>query len=262
MLLAGDLPGLENKVTISKGTCFFKVLAADAWIDLGYIEEYKVNVTVQKVPVKRHRGGLAVKAKDIVKEIEGKGNFVAVSLTDEIIQYFLSSSAGASSTVTTDSVADESVTPIKLDKWSEIKDDGVHVKGLTAITVKKGAVVLTEGTDYKIDTVHGHLSILSTNGNTIVDDDATIVISCTYATVTKKRYGAGSQNQIKGHVKFMGDPVHGKKLVVLGYASLVPNGDIALIAEEPTKLTFDIEYEINSAYASLFLMDDEGTVTQ
>lgn len=143
--------------------------------------------------------------------------------------------------------------PNNADKWTCV------------VTGSPSTATMTLGTDYLLEATQGLIMVLSTNGKGVVDD-ANVLVSATYASVTHNRVDAGTKNQWKVHIWFIGDPLGGVKQEIKGYANLKPSGELGGISEEEQVFTFDFKFQEHASYVDangarvLFQYYDYGNV--
>jgi hypothetical protein len=101
---------------------------------------------------------------------------------------------------------------------------------ITVTSVKKGATVFVEGTDYTVNKASGLIMVLA--GGAILDDD-TLLWSGTVPAVTSSQVYALSNGNIEGVLKFVSsdDQVGPRQLVTVYRLSLNPTGTMALITD-------------------------------
>lgn len=144
-------------------------------------------------------------------------------------------------------------TPNNADKWT------------CEITGTPSTATMALGTDYLLEATQGLIMVLSTNTKGVVDD-ASVTVSASYAEVIHNRVDAGTKNQHKVHIWFIGDPLGGVKQEVKGYVNLKPSGELGGIAEEEQMFTYDFKFQEHDSYVDadgakvLFQYYDYGNV--
>jgi hypothetical protein len=112
----------------------------------------------------------------------------------------------------------------------------VQYSNVTAVTGIAG----TLGTDYLLDLNAGLVMFIGTSWSYGVDDVTPVVTATANAnrTITK----GGTLTSLKGDLYFVGDPPQGRIIDIMGYCSLTPNGDFALIGEDWMQVQFNVEF--------------------
>jgi hypothetical protein len=127
--------------------------------------------------------------------------------------------------------------------------------GTVTWTIRK--LTYVPGTDYILDTEVGLIQPISEGE---IKDAQVLAIDFSHAAITVKKISAATARSIVGHLWFVGDPPKGKILDIKGYASLVPNGDFAVIGDNWTNFGFNVTFQTNEAYGGLYDVIDRGTV--
>jgi hypothetical protein len=128
----------------------------------------------------------------------------------------------------------------------------VQYSNITAVTGIAGA----EGTDYIFDKAAGLVMFIGTSWTEGVSDVTPVVTATANADRTMTK--GGTLTSLKGDLYFVGDPPQGRVLDIMGYCSLTPNGDWALIGEDWMQVQFNIEFLEVAGQAELIKVIDRG----
>jgi hypothetical protein len=243
-----------NDYTIGRGKLLFKLDGTNGYLDLGNCPDFKITVGVETKEHFSSRAGLQTKDLEVVTRQTATGSFTLDEPVIENIRLFIMSTAPASINQTGASWSAEAMT-VYHDLWIDM---GKKVLDTIVITGTGGSPTYVLDTDYEIDLTDGLLKALSTGS---IADAESVEVSGNYGTVTISRVQSAQSTTVKGHVMFLGNPPAGRKLDVVGYASLLPEGDFSLIGEDWLEMGFTMEFLTNSAYTGLFDLKDKGVVT-
>jgi hypothetical protein len=243
----------SNDYTIGRGKLLFKLDGTNGYLDLGNCPDFKITVGTETKEHYSSRSGLQVKDLEIVTRQTATGSFTIDEPVIENIRLFIMSTAVASIDQTGGSWTSEAMT-VYHDLWIDM---GKKVLDTIVIKGTGGSPTYVLDTDYEIDLNDGLLKALSTGA---ISDAESVEVSGNYGTVTINRVQSAQATTVKGHVLFVGNPPAGRKLDVLGYASLLPEGDFQLIGEDWTEMAFTMEFLSNSTYNGLFDLKDKGVV--
>lgn len=118
-----------------------------------------------------------------------------------------------------------------------------YVNGATTISDLTSATVTgkVEGTDFVLDKPAGLFMALSSG--TIAANSTVAFATTVYgANSAKTSIKGGTLTSLKGDLYFVGDPPQGRIIDIMGYCSLTPNGDFALIGEDWMQVQFNVEF--------------------
>ncbi len=227
--------------------------------DLGNSPQFNLTVTVEDRRHKNSRDCLAfTDARFIISQEVGL-SFQLDEINFENLSDFLSGSTETYDNPHDVTHTDVSITlTVKLGRWYELrKANGTRVYNLDAagvvFTIEKDAttdVLLVEGTDYEIDKQLGLVRFKSTAVN-IVNGDPVIWTITTGATTPKNldQVNALERSQVEGALLFIQDNSAdcGQKTEYRFHkVSLTADGDLSLIGDEETVMSFTGVAEVNS----------------
>jgi hypothetical protein len=243
-----------NDYTIGKGKVLFKLDGTNGYLDFGNAPDFKITVGIEKKEHYSSRAGVSTKDLEVVVKQTATGSFTLDQPVIDNIRYFIMSTAKASIDQSASSWTDEAMTV-----YHDLYID-MGKKSLTniVITATGGSPTYVLDTDYKIDTDDGLLMALSSGS---ISDAESVEVTGDYGAVTINRVQSAQATTLKGHVMFIGNPPAGRKIDVVGYVSLLPEGDLQLIGEDWTEMVFNMEFLTNSSYNGLFDLKDKGVVT-
>lgn len=112
----------------------------------------------------------------------------------------------------------------------------------SSIVVKNGATTYKVNRDYiLINAAAGVLFIPDTAANTIVDG-TTLTVTYDYNALVIRKITGGTNTRVEGYLRFVGDPTVGPRFEAeLWKVVVVPEGDIAMIADDFKDLSITIE---------------------
>lgn len=253
-----------NDYSLGRGILYFSPLDSNgkpgAWRDLGNAPEFTVTLESEELEHQSSRGGLKVTDKEVVISQSASCAFSLDELNHQNIAIFLSGDSVAS--ITNGTVAGFSeyqmITAVELGRWYDIVNaSGVRCYDLTSsagLTVEKSGapdVLLVEGTDYEVDLKMGRIFFLSTAVNVAAGNavDVTLAADATAKSINEVR--ALTKTNVIGALKFIrANPANNDKLEEWEFhkISLKPEGDLAMIGDDWSKLGFTGTAEANSAY--------------
>lgn len=247
--------GVES-YTIGRGKLLFRPdgYTEAGYEDLGNCPDFKITVATEKKEHISSRSGLQLKDLEIITKQTATGSFTLDEPNIENIKRFIMSDAGSTSSQSAGNDATAQDFTADLDHWIDLGK-----KNLTSVVVKNASETTTyvEGTDYELDKDAGLLKCLSTG---TITDAQPLKITRTWGAATITKANAAKATTVKGHIWFVGNPAAGRKLEVKGYVSLLPNGDISLIADNWMQFSFNMEFLSSSSYTGLFEVHDRGYV--
>lgn len=112
----------------------------------------------------------------------------------------------------------------------------------STLKVTNGATTYKVDRDYIITNASaGVIFIPDTAGNTIVDG-VTLTVVYDYSALTIRKITGGTNTRVEGYLRFVGDPTVGPRYEAeLWKVVIVPEGDIAMIADDFKDLTISVE---------------------
>jgi len=242
--------------TLGKGSVFLRFDAdpADEYIDLGNAVDFNVTLEVEEAEVFLTKGGIDTLADSAPIKQTFSGNLTLNAPNSEAMKIFLSGSAIIDDSQTGGSVADE-VHTAGLNKHVFLGKRHVSV-----VVVKDDATKLityVEGTDYTLNKRAGALGFLE--DGTIVEDEA-LAVSYTFAAVDIEKIEAGSAVIQEAHILFEGEPIKGNVQTVVGFCTIIPNGEIALIGNEFQSFAITLKFIEHPDNVTPFSMSQEELV--
>jgi hypothetical protein len=222
-------PNTENYM-LGRGRIYFNKFDANGnptgWLDLGNAPAFAVGLTTDKLEHYSSRSGLRVKDKTVIMGIDVALKFTLDEFSVENLNLaFLGNIEDFLQTA--GSATDESVTAIS-DRYVDL----VYRKltsGTVVVTDSSSATTYVEGTDYLVDYDAG--MIIAKGSGSIADGD-TILVSYDYGAITSQAIKAVTNPEIRGQLKFVGDPAAGTAYEGLFWdVALSATGDIGFITE-------------------------------
>lgn len=124
----------------------------------------------------------------------------------------------------------------------------VQYSNITTVTGLTGV----EGVNYVLDKAAGLVMFLTGEGTS---QTPTVTATANAGrTITK----GGTLSSLKGDLYFVGDPPQGRIVDIMGFCSLTPNGDWALIGEDWMQVQFNVEFLEVSGQEELIKVIDRG----
>lgn len=246
-------------LTISKGICKAQKDGAaevgGAWFDLGNIKDFKLNVATETKDHYSTASGLNVLDKSINTKIDYSGSFILDVPDKNLLKMFLYSGDPTSADQASGSVADQEITlpGDQQEVWLGKRDISSVV-----VTHTTSSPTYAEGTDYIVNLESGFIARL--DGGAIAVDES-VKVSYDHAAKSMFQLDGGALNNLKRHLKFIGDPPEGIQRDVEFFASLSPNGDWSLIGEDFQELGFNFKVEKHVRYPKFVRVIDKGSVT-
>jgi hypothetical protein len=238
-----NTPSPQN-YTLGKGVLYFDKYDSSAGTyegarDLGNSPEVSINIAPEKLEHFSSRGGLKVKDKSVVSEMNMKISF---SLDEPNIENLAMMFMAEQEEVTQAAVTagTKGIASVKQGRYYDLGARGITAESVSVETDPAGTpVVKTEGTDFVIDYVRGRIFIPYTS--TIVDADE-IEVSFDAAEQTYTKLKAMQETEIEGRLIFISDnPVGVNYDLTAHRASLTPSGDLSLIGEDWMNLSYEAE---------------------
>jgi hypothetical protein len=227
------------------------------------IKEFKNSPKAEKIEAESFSSGIkrVVKAA-ISKQTAGFSFTVQVPTVDNVKLALLGDTTEIDQA--SGSLAAVDMTVAEIGKWHEILDaDDESVYNLNTFSITDDAtppVALTEHEDYDVDLKHGMIVFYDDGPLTIAADDV-VKITATIPEDTIYEIEGGTSPVMKRHIKFMGDPAEGIITQVVGWALLVPSGDLPEVGDEWQGFAFEGTWMAHSLYGKLgFKRRDLGQV--
>lgn len=227
-----------NDYTLGKGKFYFRRFLAGTQTPepggfrrLGNVPEATVSQSSEKLDHTSSEGGINVKDASVTTSQDSNIAFTTDNVSMDNLALWFNSTVSeiveAGGAVVAEPVAD-----VVLGSYYQLGETNVTpqgVRGVSAVTVKKGATVFLAGTDYRIDLSTGMLEILE--GGAIVDgDDITVDYTAPAGT---RRVILGDNETIEGQFRFIADNPKGtNKDTFWPYVQIAPDGDYALIGTD------------------------------
>jgi hypothetical protein len=171
--------------------------------------------------------------------------FKAIDISDANLALFIVGEVGTVAQSTA-AVVDEAIADVQQGRYYQIgKSTSIPTgrRGLSAITVKVGAVTKTVDTDYTIDAELGRIYIVPGGG--IADDDD-ILVSYTYATNSRSQIISTGNNDVQfGALHFIANNTKGRNRdFYLPEVALSGNGDSAIKREGKDGKVWEMEFNV------------------
>lgn len=205
-------------------------------LDLGNCTDFKLNLTTEKLEHYNQRAGIAVKDKEVVKQLNANGSFTLDEYTKENLMLALYGDM-AKLAQSSGSVSAEAISDIEQGRYYPL----LH-RNVSNVVVDDGATPFTVNVDYRVDAATGRIYIIPDGA--IADDD-TIYVDYDYSAVDYDMIRAFKQSKITGYLRFIGDPASGSAYECeVWKCSLSPNGDLSFLGNDAWgKLDFSLTIE-------------------
>ena len=211
---------------------------------MGNTTEFGINIESDKLDHFSSDRGIREKDRSVILELRRQGTFTTDNMATENLAMFL---LGDVSTVTQTSapVTGEAVNDVIKGRYYQLGVSGSNpqgVRGVSAVTVKKGASTLVLDTDYSLDATLGRIRILE--GSVTVSNGDDLTVDYTRAANSRSRITTGASAEIKGALRYIAyNPEGENRDVYIPYALITPNGDLAMKGEEWQQASFNIEIQ-------------------
>lgn len=211
---------------------------------IGNTTEININVESDKLDHFSSDRGIREKDRSVILELRRQGSFTTDNMATENLAMFL---LGDVSTVTqtTGPVTAEGISDVIKGRYYQIgvsSGNPQGVRGVSAVTVKKGATTLVLNTDYSLDAALGRIKIL--DGSSTVANGDDLAVDYTRASNTRTRVTTGASAEIKGALRYISyNPEGEQRDLYLPYVLITPNGDLAMKGEEWQQASFNIEIQ-------------------
>ena len=247
----------ENNYTLGRGEVYFArrdpitgLLGGERYI--GNTPEFNLTAEEEKLEHFSSDRGIRVKDATVTLQVNYTGTISCDNIDAEnIALFFLGESQDltvAQATVTAEQVG---VTGVGVEKGMFYQlgasannpsgSRGVIFPGSagTAFSLTKGAVELVSGVDYIVNGPLGRLEILDTS--VTVEDGDILTATYTVAASTRERVISGS-TAIEGELRYISfNPKGQQRDFFMAAATLSPNGDFPLKADEWQVIPFNVE---------------------
>ena len=244
---------VNNVHTIGEGKLLFKPYGALGFIDLGKCSDFKVSVTAQRKGHFTHRDGIKKKNDEIITEITASADVQLEQVNLDNLNIYLLGGTITNSTQTSGSLSDYPITAI-INQWIDCSKD--QISDFTVNNLTK-TINYIENTDYKINYEEG--LFMAIDGGAITEGQS-LLANFSYSKATIKLTGAGRVSRLVGDVYFIGNPPVGRKLTLIGYASITPKGNLSLSDGNWITLELYLEFLENENYDGLYELIDRGNV--
>lgn len=211
---------------------------------IGNTTELNINIESDKRDHFSSDRGIREKDRSVILELRRQGTFTTDNMATENLAMFL---LGDVSTVTqtSGSVTGEGLADVIKGRYYQLGATSTNpqgVRGVSSVTVKKGATVLVADTDYSLDATLGRIKILT--GSSTISDGDDLTVDYTRAANSRTRVATGASANIKGALRYISyNPEGEQRDVYIPYALLTPNGDLAMKGEEWQQASFNIEVQ-------------------
>ena len=212
---------------IGRGRAFFRPENHKGFFELGNVSGMSIKMKTEKKQHFSSAGGVLKTDKELLSRISASFSFVLDDLKDETLcAYFLAPVQKNTDTffeVTLETEAGSFFYPLG---FKEI--EALH------ITDESGEIEFQEGTDYLIDKKNGLLQTLS-SGNI---NERTLKARGDAAPKSLLRMKAGKSLSVCGDFMFVGDFAAGKSMSIRGFASIMPDSELAVVSNDWSSLSF------------------------
>lgn len=219
---------------------------------LGNVPTFTLAVSSDKYEHFRSTRGVKEKDLTVILQTNRSATIECEDIIPENLQFFFLGSTAdvsqASASSLTEAFAD--VVPGRRYFVGVTSGNPTGYRGLTTPVLKKGATVLTPGTDYVVDAVRGFFDVLI-GGTVVSGDDLTLEFGV--AARTRKRSISGSDS-VEGAMKFISYNAVGENVdYTMPYVQISPNGDFSLIGDELQKLPLTVDVQALPPLEALYL---------
>lgn len=230
-----------DNYTLGKGIVSFNKKVNDVFmgeLDLGNCPEFSFNVSIEKLEHYSSRGGLRAKDKEVISQVSPGVSFTLDEISPENLA-LLTLADIEEVTQASATVVDELPGPAYAGTMLALANRNIEAGGVSVET--SSDVLLTEGTDWEIDTSLkddkiGRIRILDTYTG---DAGDAVKVSYTSPETTYTLLKALAQTTIEGFMRFVSDnPVGNQQELQIWRVSLTPSGDTAMIGDDWSTLAF------------------------
>ena len=239
--------------TVGSGQPYFKPEGEEFFYMLGNTPEFGLSQDISDLKHMSTRSGQhKVDAVAILSQ-ELSGSFSLDEFVADNLRFFF---MGSETVTDIQGAGTGLTTTITNATRGSVHDLGYRNIAVTSVVAVGGSPTYTNEVDYEWFSA-GQIYICpnsSINGENIV-------VTFNVTATSLKKIHAASSTSIKGHFLFVGDPLKGKKMIVQGYGTLKPSGDLGMITDDWMGMPFGIEFEENAAYTGVIDVTLFGTVT-
>lgn len=247
----------ENNYTLGRGEVYFArrdpitgLLGGERYI--GNTPEFNLTAEEEKLEHFSSDRGIRVKDATVTLQVNYTGTITTDNIDAEnVALFFLGENQTLTVAQATVAAEQVGVTGVGVEKGMYYQlgstpnnpsgARGVIFPGATgtAFALKKGNVDLVSGVDYIVNGALGRVEILETS--VTVQDGDVLVATYTVAASTRERVISGS-TAIEGVLRYLAYNPKGKQIdYFMAAATLSPNGDFPLKADEWQSIPFNVE---------------------
>lgn len=258
-----------NDYNLGRGKVYIAALTSgdtgdEGWRDLGNATEFNVNVETETLEHLNSQSGLKVVDKEVVLSQKMNLALTIDQLNFQNLAMFMSGTsheaaftnptvAGVTERTLISSAPDYSATG---GRWYDLRNAaGVRCYDIATanLTLNSDTAgddnTLVEGTDYDVDEKWGRVFIRP--GTTLVDagDDVTFTLAADAGAVSVNEVRGLTQTSVIVALKFVGsNPANNDEEVEIQFhqVSLKPDGDLGLISDDWTTMSFTAKAESNT----------------
>lgn len=220
--------------TLGRGKAYFRPDGQKGYTDLGNVPDMRISFDIEKKQHYSTSAGIRTVDREVLLSLGAGLKFSLDELKRENLEKFLLASSS-------DAEQESGV----LDALEvEIGEAGLYyplgrfdVK-VESVTSADGLTAYTEGADYDTDEKAGLIHIIK-GGRIAAEGAETVKVNGSYAQAAGlSALKAGVVTSIKGDLMFRGDPAAGAEIHIDGKVELMPQGDLGLITDDWSTLTF------------------------
>jgi hypothetical protein len=239
----------NKQYVLGRGELYFDAMLPNTKTRTG--ERFIGNVTAFSVSIESETldhfdstAGVRQKDDSVLLEINRTGSLTTDNMDGSNFAIFILGTEGAVAQTATP-VTGEAINDVTKDRFYQVgatAGNPTGVRGISAVTVRKGVTVLVAGTDYDIDLALGRLYIRPGSVTIVNGDDLTI--DYTPAANSREQLKSAAGASIDGSLRFVAkNPKGPVRDVYLPYCRLSPSGELQFIGDEWQAMTFEIDIQ-------------------
>lgn len=217
--------------TLGRGKAYFRPEGQKGYTDLGNVPDMRISFDIEKKQHYSTSAGIRAVDREILLSLSAGLKFSLDELKKENLEKFLLATSQNAEAAQGEWTGLE----IEVDAKGYFYPLGSFDVKITSVTNADASVTYTEGIDYEIDSKAGLIHILKGGSVTA----GLIKVHGTYAEQSGfSSLKAGLVSSIRGDLMFRGDPATGAEIHIDGRVELMPQGDLGLITDDWSTLSF------------------------
>lgn len=245
---------LETKAyTLGKGEVYFDQGTGERYF--GNTTEFNITIESENLDHFDSDHGIRTKDDSVVLQITRTGSLITDNISKENIALFFLGDVSVFTQVATPVVSEAVIPSAKKGYYYQLGKTAANpqgVRGVTAVSLKKGVTVLVSNTDYTLDAALGRIKILESSA-TVSDADA-ITADYTPVVNTRDRITTNNATSLTGSLRFISfNPKGTQRDFYIPAITLRPTGDFALKGDDWQAAGFSVEINQNSNQAAIYI---------